>query len=620
MKRLLLAVVLSIITAHAYSQCATCTINTACTISPAAPTLCPSALPDGVVGVPYDQDLTFYMPAQFQTQGVTVTLNQITVTGITGTPAGLTFSCNIPNCTYTPSSNPPATERGCVKICGTPTIPGNYTITVSVIAQVSTPIGPVTQPQQFTLPIRINPPPGGNASFSFDLSSGCDSVCITYQGLIQDPVNPTTWDWSFGNGQTSTVKNPPAQCYNQPGEYIVSLNTKILKYVLDAVTINVTSQGWCGDIEEIQNPFTGGCTGSPDPYFVYTNGTASFSTEGNYVSDNSSASWTGLNRTLESNTFALTFYDYDPTSQDDNLGTIILTANGAGTFNLPQNNVGTGTYTITTIVDQEFNDSDTINVYASPAAPTVTYATGVDSICVGDSLLLVSSPSFIYQWYNDTTAIVGADDDSLWVTSEGNYWVQIIDVNGCTSNNSASVSPVTVLFFPPVPGLFYTNSGQTINTNLSPTNPNYSLQWYYSQVVNTGGLPIPNQTGSSISPTLNGYYYVVSTNALGCSSYSDTVQFTKSGVGISENLIGIDEVRIYPNPTKGQFTLEAGLLGNENTAVIVRNILGQTVYNENIGKQSGKLVRVFDMPLSKGLYIVEISRPAGSITRKLVVE
>lgn len=615
MKKVLLAVIFSIISAQVYSQCATCTVNTACTANPAAPALCPAVLPDGTVGVPYDQDLTFYMPAQFQTQGVNVTLNQIDVTGITGTPAGLGFTCNNPNCTYYPSQNPPATERGCVKICGTPTIPGNYTITVSVVAQVSTPIGPVTQPQSFTIPITINPPPGGNAGFTFNPPSGCDSVCVTYHALIEDPTNPTTWSWDFGNGQTSTAKDPAVQCYTQPGQYIATLNTKILKYVLDAVTFNVSGSGWCGDIEEPS--LFGNCTGSPDPYFIYNNGSATFSEEGNYADNSAAGSWTGLNHTLESNTFALNFWDYDPTSQDDNLGTAAINVNGTGTFNFSTSQ-GYGTYTITTTVFQEFNNSDTIDVYASPDAPVVTFATGIDSICVGDSILLISSPSASYQWYNDSTAIIAANDDSLWVTDNGSYWVRIIDNHGCTANNQASPSVVTVLFYPPVPGLYYTNSGSTINTSLSGTNPNYSLQWYYSQVANTGGLPIPNQTGSSITPTLVGYYYVVATNVLGCSSYSDTVHFQKTG--ISENLIGIDDVRVYPNPTSGQFTIEAGLLGNENTTIIVRNIVGQTVYNENIGKQNGKVLRTFNLGLSKGIYMVEISRPAGSVVRKLVVE
>lgn len=602
---------------YAFGQCGACAVNTACTVTPAAPQLCPAALPDGTVGVYYDQDATFYMPAQFQTQGITVTLNQINVTSITGIPAGLTFACSDPNCTYFPSQNPPATERGCVKICGTPTIPGDYTVTVSVVAQVSTPLGPVTQPEQFIIPIRINPPAGGNGSFTFNPPGGCDSVCVTFEGIIEDPVKPTTWAWDFGNGQTSSVKQPPVQCFNTPGQHIVSLQTQILDYVLDAVTFTVTGNGWCGDVEEPSNVFTGGCFGSPDPYFIYSNGSNSFSQENNYADNNASGSWTGLNRTLESPTFALTFYDYDPTSQDDNLGTIAANVTGTGTFNFTTSQ-GFGTYTIITTPSQTFNDTDTIFVYTPPSEPVVSNITALDSICVGDSILLVSTPSSIYQWYNDTTAITGAEDDSLWVTASGSYWVNILDANGCTNNNQNSPTALTVLNFPPVPGLFYSNNGATINSTI-PSGVGFTFQWFYSQQPNSGGLPIPNQTNPTINPSLVGYYYLTVYNALDCANYSDTVYWDKTG--ISDILNDITDIKIYPNPSQdGQFTLEMGLNGVENTAIIVRNVVGQTVYNENLGKQTGKIVRGFNLPLAKGMYIVEIARPAGSITRKLVIE
>lgn len=616
MKKVLLAALFAIISANVYSQCATCTIDLSCTANPAFPTLCPTVLPDGTTGVAYDQDLTFYMPANFQYSGVNVTLNQINVTSITGQPSGLSFTCSAPNCTYYPSQNPPATERGCVKICGVPTIPGNYTIIVSVVAQASTPVGPQTLPTQFEIPLRINPPAGGNASFTFNPPSGCDSVCVTYEGLIvAADGKPTTYAWDFGNGQNSTLKNPPVQCYTQPGEYYVSLNTKTYKYVLDAVAFTVNG-GYCGDIEEPNYPIIG-CTALPDPYFTYSNGSATFSTEANAGSDQSSVSFTGLNHVLESNLFALTFYDLDPTSQDDNLGTTPISVTGAGTFNISSGNYF-GTYTITAVVDQQFNDSDTITVFAPPAAPVVSFPLGLDSVCVGDSILLVSTDAVQYQWYKDSSAIIGAVNDSIWVHDSGSYWVKITSNNGCNNDNSDTAAVVTIVNYPPVPGLYYSNGGATVNTSLSNTNPNYTLQWFYSQVANAGGLPIPNQTTNSITPTLSGYYYIVSTNVLGCSSYSDTVNFQK--VGISENLLGINDVRIYPNPTQGNFTLEMALLGNENTAIIVRNVVGQTVYNENIGKQTGKYIRSFDMPLAKGMYIVEIARPAGTVIRKLIVE
>lgn len=52
--------------------------------------------------------------------------------------------------------------------------------------------------------------------------SGCSPLIVTFQDLSTG--NPTTWSWSFGNGNTSTIQNPTAT-YFTPGTYTVVLTT-----------------------------------------------------------------------------------------------------------------------------------------------------------------------------------------------------------------------------------------------------------------------------------------------------------------------------------------------------------------------------------------------------------
>lgn len=318
---------------------------------------------------------------------------------------------------------------------------------------------------------------------------------------------------------------------------------------------------------------------------------------------------------MQTNTFALTFWDDDDVSQNDNLGTFAGNVTGPGTINFTTPH-GFGNVVIVTQVKDTYTDTDTVNVYTPPAMPVVTNATGLDSICTGDSIILVSSLATGYQWYNDTTLLVGKENDTLVVYSSGSYWVRINNANGCLNNNDTVRSNVTVLNYPPTVGLFYTNNGSTINSNVNFNG--FTYQWFYSAQPNTAGLPIPGQTTNIISPTINGYYYLGVFNALGCANYSDTINFIKSG--LSDLLNTVTDLNIYPNPSNGQFTIEMGLNGSETTAIIVRNIVGQTVINENLGKQTGKFVRVFNSTLPKGMYIIEIARPGGSVTRKLVIE
>jgi hypothetical protein len=311
----------------------------------------------------------------------------------------------------------------------------------------------------------------------------------------------------------------------------------------------------------------------------------------------------------------MTFWDDDDVSQSDNLGTLAANVTNSGTFNFTTPH-GFGSYTIVKAVDQTYTDTDTIYVYTPPATPLVTNATALDSICTGDTIILVSSLATGYQWYNDTTLITGAENDTLFVTSSGNYWVRINDDNGCVNNNQSAPATLVVLDYPPTVGLYYTNNGATINT--TTTSPLFHYQWFYSQVPNSGGLPIPGQTNPSITPSLNGYYYLVVYNLLDCASNSDTINIIKNG--LSDILSNVTDLNIYPNPSNGQFTVSMGLNGNENTALVVRNVLGQTVLNIDLGKQAGKFVKVIDSGLPKGMYFVDITRTSGSISRKLVIE
>ena len=51
-------------------------------------------------------------------------------------------------------------------------------------------------------------------------TTGCGSLVVEFKDLSAG--NPTSWLWDFGNGNSSTLKDPIA-IYNVPGIYDVSL-------------------------------------------------------------------------------------------------------------------------------------------------------------------------------------------------------------------------------------------------------------------------------------------------------------------------------------------------------------------------------------------------------------
>jgi gliding motility-associated-like protein len=59
-----------------------------------------------------------------------------------------------------------------------------------------------------------------SANFTANIISGCSPLVVNFQD--QSLGSPTSWSWSFGNGNTSGVQNPTAS-YFDPGTYTVTL-------------------------------------------------------------------------------------------------------------------------------------------------------------------------------------------------------------------------------------------------------------------------------------------------------------------------------------------------------------------------------------------------------------
>lgn len=457
-------------------------------MNPVEPAICPEILPNAIQGQPYDENTSVFMPREFTDSGSgqDVTLNSVTVTSVTGIPQGLNYECDQPGCNYTITSDP-VTQRGCFKICGTPTIPGNYNVVIQVVANVGTPIGTINQPLAFTLPLVVEPAPGGNCCFSYDPPSACGELDVNYEALLNfEPLQPTEYGWDFDNGNTSTDAVPPVQNYNTPGDYYPELTTTVYNYVLTDVNVTASGSGWCGDVEEIS--FLGVCQGAPDLFFDYANDGETFTS--NWVGNNLTASWSNLDIELNSLLFSLTFWDDDDVSQNDNLGAMAFSVSGEGTFNFSNAEVF-GTYTIGTVVDTIITTTDTVSVFPVPAQPTLSY-TPAQQVCAGDSIL-VNAPigPFQYQWLNSGSFV--SDSTAIWVNSTGWYSLVTIDTTFFCGSESDSAL-IEILGIPQPPLLDY----NSVSGNIELENPNgYNVEWY------NDGVLVQGETGDTL-PTNGG--------------------------------------------------------------------------------------------------------------------
>ncbi len=553
------------------AQCPGCLIDTTIT----TPGIYPNNLPNGTQGLPYSTDVTFVMFTD--TSGYTV--NYFKILSVSGLPFGLTWECNNSsnNCQYNPAIN----IRGCVRICGTPMQTGSFTMNVYILMNLQT-VGNFNSTLQMT--IFIDPSAGGNSGFTFSPAQACDSTTAEFNALIDGSPNPTSYNWDFGNGDSSNVKNPPLQNYTTPGDYIISLETSILGYKITGVILTSVQPGWGGDIEELNEILF-----KPDPFFEIFNSASLNLFTSPFVQNSLSGSWYNLDINLTQPPYTIKIWDIDDVSVNDDLGNFSFNVTGAGSIPFTGSAGTSGTIIVETYVIQSFTHYDTLHIYASPLPANVS-TVGNDSVCLGDSVQLFAdnAGSNIIQWYNDTTLIAGANTPSYTTYQSGSYWVELTNPAGCTFQSAHQ----NVFIVPLPPFLSFLPNVNMLTCLLT----GYQLQW------SLNGIPIPGANLQTYEITQTGVYSVTAKNSFGCtrSSSPNYIVYT-SPAGIEEIDL-LNEITVYPNPATDElnFSVNEKMIGYHYS---LTDCIGRTLQQGLINETQVKLIL---NEYEKGLYFLSI--------------
>lgn len=579
---------------NAVAQCPGCITDMSFTITPAAPGITPDTLPDGIAGQYYDEDVSIYLPAEFNTQGFDVTLTKLEVLSVAGLPFGMSFQSSSSNNTFFPSQNPPTTEHACAKICGTAIFPGQYNMVVFVRAYVNTVIGNQTSDDSFSIPITILPGSSGNASFSIINGTGCGSVTASFEtNLPSNGMNGYTYNWSFGNGTTSSLETPPNITYSTPGQYTVNCQTTIdtLSFnYLNNVTVLGTS---CSDF-----------LGTPDLYVKIKNqaGTT-IHTTAMVENTDPPVSFTipGL-QLYHNQTYSFEVWDED--------GGLAGADDHCKTFQVPgtsqSNSMWSGSDGISFVTSRpvlSFNDSATVTVYPQPAQPVVS-AVPATGACIGDSILLSATNAAVYQWHNDTSLLVGASQQSMYVHSTGKYFVVITDSNGCQAQSDTA----TINFYNNPPKPTFWRQGDTLRTLLA----GFNLQWYFE------GNPINGATAQTCFISATGNYHLIATTTQGCETSSDTVFYQPFNNSI-DAINTLSDFVLFPNPNTGVFTIRFNCSEAQNLTIVLNDMLGRKVYSETLINFTGSYEKELTAPVSPSLYILELHNETTVLRREKVV-
>lgn len=266
---------------------------------------------------------------------------------------------------------------------------------------------------------------------SFNYTLGCNG-CLNVSNTSTMIGNPSdfTYLWNFGDGNTSTLQNPPQHCYTSNGTYTVTLT---VTYTNGPITCTKTATQIINYPPFAINVASPVCTGVPAamslagaPSFTITSYTWNFGD-------------------------GFTAYTY-PTSHAYN---------------------STGTYIVQlAVVDALGNTcTDTAHAVVKPGVPPFTVPNIF--ICPGGTATLTAPAGYNYLWSPG-----GQTTQSVTVTSAGTYSVTITNASGCsrTLNNilvQAAPKPKALFSISPSKNL----CGPTLVTCTTPAIPGYIYSW-----------------------------------------------------------------------------------------------------------------------------------------------
>lgn len=183
-------------------------------------------------------------------------------------------------------------------------------------------------------------------------------------------------------------------------------------------------------------------------------------------------------------------------------------------------------------------------------------------------------------------------------TSSGSYMTLLTGSNGC---DSTATIYLTINYV----DLNVSAAGGTLTSNQAGG----TYQWIDC---GNGNQAIAGETGQSYTPTANGSYAVVVT-ANGCTDTSSCQLI--NNVGLSD-VLAIEGLTLYPNPSNGKFTIDFNNKMDE-VYIEVRDVTGKIVYDKVYKNTSKETIRLHR---DAGLYFVNVHAGDQISVIRVIVE
>ncbi len=251
-----------------------------------------------------------------------------------------------------------------------------------------------------------------------------------------------------------------------------------------------------------------------------------------------------------------------------------------------------------------------VTIVSLPGAASAI--TGAASVCEGTTGVAYSVPPVTgateYTWTLPTGATIASGIHTADITVDfamgaASGAISVFGTNFCGNGAASAGFNVTIVKQPSAPVI--TLTGNTLSSSYSDGN-----QWYYN------GAQITNSTAQTHLAQFSGLYWdVVTVN--GCSSdTSNNVYVTVTGIADPQ----ASTIVISPIPNNGFFKATLNYPGEETFTILVYNQLGEKVYESNNNQVKGLFEKNIDLrPAPNGIYSVVFQSVDKKIVKKIIV-
>ena len=262
-----------------------------------------------------------------------------------------------------------------------------------------------------------------------------------------------------------------------------------------------------------------------------------------------------------------------------------------------------GSYTVTVTDNNSCSATSTATVVNVSSAPTPTINASATAACSGETVTLTASTADSYLWSNNATT------QAIQVTETGNFTVTTTNSDACDGVGASAPTAVTFTATPTAAGSFTVNGNVVTFSNSSTGATSYS--WDFGDFTNSSASAPVHAFAA------NGSYTVELTAING--NCTDTQSFTVAITVSLEELAGVENINVYPNPATESFVVAFDNQNNQAVTIEMIDQMGRTIQSNTI-EQSGVQVSEFNtMNVSNGMYSIRISSNGNSLTKRMVV-